>query len=425
MRIENSGVVDEELGWRLDYMPPPYLTEPTATADTVRSLALINQMLDEQINARVLYHFFVKHPEDLEKAPNLDTFFYPDYGLRQGSKSIGRNDSIALILQKIRAHVVGQQDSNTLCSLVLYGPQGTGKTTIAEALASSCQVPLVEVTPSDLLVGGAEGVERRARTVFEALSLLTRVVILFDEFDPVLWKRKPSGDRPSSIFGFLTASMLPKLKTLYKTAGKRSVAYMLITNLIDSLDEPTVRKGRFDDKLGIYPPDVLSRAGRFLSEADALLSENDPLKDLPNDEISKNRLKEIVGELSSGAGMEGLNRKGYFRRPDNKELPKDSTPLHYYLWGGEKPEQLKPDAQLQGVNGEGSEALREYQEWAWVAIWDKRFMKTPVRFYPQILRRWRQIGFQALEKPPAKLPKPRLRWQLILLTKKVIRVLFS
>ena len=49
----------------------------------------------------------------------------------------------------------------------------------------------MEVTPSDIIVGGAEAIERRAKTVFEALSLLTRVVILFDEFDPVLWRRKP------------------------------------------------------------------------------------------------------------------------------------------------------------------------------------------------------------------------------------------
>jgi hypothetical protein len=331
----------ENYGWRFDYMPPPYLTEPCVTAGAVQSLTLINRMLDEQINARVLYHFSVKQREDLEKGPDLDTFFYPDYGLRQGSKSIGRNDSIAILLQKMRAHVAGLQNSDKLFSLVLYGPQGTGKTTIAEALATSCQVPLVEVTPSDLLVWGGEAVERWARIIFEALSLLTRVVILFDEFDPVLWSRDV-GDRrsaPSSIFGFLTASMLPKLKTLHKTAEKRSVVYVLITNLIDSLDEATVRQGRFNKKLGIYPPDVLSRAGRFLSEAAVFMEkvkEKDPSTVLPAvavDELEA-RLTHIL-EISCGAGMEGLNQEGWFRRPNNKEPP-DDAPLHYYIWGGMK-----------------------------------------------------------------------------------------
>jgi hypothetical protein len=263
VRIENKlGVLEETFGWRFEHMPPPYLTEPTATARTVRSLALINRML---------------------------------------------------------------------------------------------------------------------------------------EFDPVLWKRKPSGDRPSSIFAFLTASMLPKLKTLHKTAAKRSVAYVLITNLISSLDEPTVREGRFDKKLGIYPPDLQSPAGRFLSEADAILSEKYKPEVFPNDKDAQDRLKDIIGEISSGAGMEGLTQEGYFRRPANKESPKEGTPLQYYISGDakEKPQRLEPDAVLTKVNGEGPHAVREYQEWAWVDTWDTKFKNK---------------GFQALEEPPVQLLSRHVLW---------------
>src|SRR5205823_15132838 len=99
----------------------------------------------------------------------------------------------------MRDHVVGpklKEDEDRVYSLVLHGPPGTGKTTIVEALALSCESPLVEITPSDIVVKGQEAVERRARTVFEALSLLTRVVILFDEFDPVLARRDPKGATP-------------------------------------------------------------------------------------------------------------------------------------------------------------------------------------------------------------------------------------
>lgn len=88
----------------------------------------------------------------------------------------------------------------------------------------------MEVTPSDIIVGGAEAIERRAKTVFEALSLLTRVVILFDEFDPVLWRRKPDKGVPISVFEFLTPGMLPKLKDLNRAAKKRSLC---------AVDEPS------------------------------------------------------------------------------------------------------------------------------------------------------------------------------------------
>jgi SpoVK/Ycf46/Vps4 family AAA+-type ATPase len=157
----------------------------------------------------------------------------------------------------MRAHIKGvalNSDQPPRCSAVFHGPAGTGKTTFAEALAKSCEVPLVEVTPSDIIVGGEEAVERRIRAVTEALTLLTRVVILFDEFDPVLWRRDPSDSTPRSVFTFLTPGMLPKLKDLRRCAKKRSCAFALSTNLIGGLDPAAVREGRFDQKLGIYSP---------------------------------------------------------------------------------------------------------------------------------------------------------------------------
>lgn len=369
-------------GWSFDYATPPRPTEPGATAQAVQLLGLINEMLDEQINAQVLCHFFVRRPEqlELERGPDLGTLFYPDYGLRLAPPAIRREDSIAISLQKLRAHVSRLQDVDKLYSLVLHGPQGTGKTTIVKALALSCRVPLVEVTPSDIVVRGQEAVERRARAVFEALSLLTRVVILFDEFDPVLWRRDP-GTRPKDVFAFLIPGMLPKLRMLYKTAERRSGAYVLITNLIGSLDEPTIREGRFDDKIGIYPPDVLSRCGRFWSEAAGLLMKEDPPKDpkrLLNDKVSKGRLKTII-EDSGGAGMQALNRQGWFRRS-----------LHYYIDDKGKPDKPGKDARLEGVNGTGERAEVEYLQWAWIERWDTKFGKN---------------GFEELKAPTANVPR--------------------
>lgn len=392
-------------GWSLDYRPPPLPTNQFATATAAQSLALINQMLNEQINAQILQYFSVKQPMALSRGPDLDTLFYPDYGLylsfktHKDLKDLSRKESIAIFLQKMCVHVASLKDSDKLYSLVLHGPQGTGKTTMVEALALSCNVPLVEVTPSDIVVRGEEAVERRARTVFEALSLLTRVVILFDEFDPVLWRRKPSGGRASNVFAFLTPGMLPKLKTLHRSAGKQSVAYVLITNLIGGLDEPAVREGRFDEKVGIYPPDLLSRAGRFLSEATVLGK-----PDLPKDESSKVRLREIM-EISCGAGMQALNREGNFRRPDDNKNLQKGTLLYYYLGGDSdsKPSPLGQDAHFDKgkTNGSGPDADLEYKQWGWVDECDNEFKKK-VTSMPSSS----QPLFEALRNPPKTVPLP-------------------
>ena len=50
--------------------------------------------------------------------------------------------------------------------VLALAPAGTGKTTMIEALAVSCDVKLVEVTPSDLVKFGEEDIEVLARAVF-------------------------------------------------------------------------------------------------------------------------------------------------------------------------------------------------------------------------------------------------------------------
>jgi hypothetical protein len=182
-------------GWAADPAGPARSSEWWTTALAVDALDSIITMLDSVINRQVLQNFLVRYPAELR--PNLENLIYPDFG-------ISAKQSIALKLQRIRAHISrGPRPKQPFFSMVLYGPPGTGKTTVAEALAKSANVPLVEVTPSDILIGGEENVERRAKAVFSALSMLTHVVILFDEFDSILQAREEDKDPPSNIFRFL------------------------------------------------------------------------------------------------------------------------------------------------------------------------------------------------------------------------------
>jgi ATP-dependent 26S proteasome regulatory subunit len=138
---------------------------------------------------------------------------------------------------------------------------------LLEALAKTTSVPLIELSPSDIAVAGQEAIESRARAIFQALSLLTKVVIIFDEFEPVLLsRRRNKGETESddrSIFTFLTPGMLPKLTRLHQAAEEQRFVYYLVTNHYEKLDEAAIREGRFDRHIGIYNPDPLSRAGAF------------------------------------------------------------------------------------------------------------------------------------------------------------------
>ena len=226
--------------------------------------------------------------------------------------------------------------------------------------------------------------------MFEALTLLTRVVILFDEFDPVLWRRDPE-QKERSVFTFLTPGMLPKLKDLRQLARKRSSAFVLSTNLIGCLDEAAVREGRFDKKVGIYPPDPLSRTGRLFNQLDKFLEDEGVKKQLnrPPDHLLQTRVTKVV-ERTKGGAMEKLAKPGWFSAPDGKEAASspeklakkikekqsDKTneylkPFYFIFCDGMECEEAPREAYLKDPIGGVPIAIVEFSQWWWIVEWDE------------------------------------------------------
>jgi hypothetical protein len=381
-----------ESGWTTD--PPP--REPKSlwwlTAVALDALDTIVCMLDQTINRRVLRNFQVRQPETLKLG--LDKLFYPDYGLA--------SESVAITLQKLCQHAGrGPAEPKPLYSLILYGPPGTGKTTLIEAIAKTAGVPLIEVTPSDILVGGAEGMEHRARQVFRALSKLTHVVILFDEFDSILLDRaiRDPEQIPTSVVEFLTPGMLPKLKALSDASKVGRVSYVLATNFLDRIDSAVRRGGRFDAKCGIYPPDAISRLGRLIDQLKKYESELNKektgsrttkanldadlkkLRAVIEKPTLDRQLQEIV-KKTSGGPMDTLGKTGWYSMPnDDKDLKKS---LFGHLLRGQEyeverettrtEEYDKYVAQLKKRKVEPSKTAKLYwDQWERIDEWDTAF----------------------------------------------------
>lgn len=314
-----------EVCWHAE--DPPVPKRPTLWVTAVALLALerIELMLDHKINEGVLAQFSTLRFDKGEKGPRLEDLSFPDYLLSLVPDDI-KNDlppeqrrkwSIAITLEQMHAHVLNatlpSYYSPARFSGVLYGPPGTGKTTLLEALARSTNLPLVQMTPSDIARAGEQGIEKSAKMIFDALSMLTKAVIIFDEFEPILLKRETnSPEEERSIFTFLTPGMLPKLKKLYEAAKQQGIAYCLVTNHYQKLDEAAIRRGRFDEHIAIYHPDSLSRAGMFLDR----LYKHEKVKVL--DDNQKRRFDNAI-KWTEGVNIQDLS-KDFFNVPEKGDL---------------------------------------------------------------------------------------------------------
>lgn len=143
-------------------------------------------------------------------------------------------------------------------SAVLFGPPGTAKTTICEALARKMGWDFLVVDTSVFLADGLGNVAARIRYVFERLQVLDRCVILFDEIEEFCLDRETPGIGMES--RMLTTAMLTAINDLRR--AKRSI-FFLATNRLRAFDSAITRPGRFDLQLFVGTPNLQSRCILF------------------------------------------------------------------------------------------------------------------------------------------------------------------
>jgi hypothetical protein len=172
--------------------------------------------------------------------------------------------------------------------VLLFGPPGTTKTTIARAVAQGLSWPLVTLSPGNFIEQGLEKVEVQSKAVFDQLTQLSQAVVVLDECDELFRARKPSsGDSDNSDLmrtgaAFMTASMLPKLQDLH---DRGRIVVFICTNFLDQMDSAMRRVGRIDHIVAVAPPDEAQR--KHMIEAELRLSDpNKPARAFLDDAIS-------------------------------------------------------------------------------------------------------------------------------------------
>lgn len=132
-------------------------------------------------------------------------------------------------------------------SAFIFGPPGTGKSTIAKAMAKKLKYNYVEITPGQFLADGEQKIITTANFLFKRLKRMKETVIFFDEVDQFVELREKQSAATSK---WIVTSLLPEFQELHNL---KDIKFILATNNIGPVDPAMKRSGRIDFVLPMGP----------------------------------------------------------------------------------------------------------------------------------------------------------------------------
>lgn len=142
--------------------------------------------------------------------------------------------------------------------VLLYGPPGCGKTSVANALAGELQVPFFNVLAPLIVLGMLGELEKKLRELFEEAKQVAPCLIFMDEIDSITPKRDGGAQREME--KRIVAQLLTLMDELtMDKMDNKPVIVIGATNRPDLLDLALRRAGRFDREICLLVPNEAQR----------------------------------------------------------------------------------------------------------------------------------------------------------------------
>ncbi len=171
-------------------------------------------------------------------------------------KQLFRRNFVQIVQNPKIAKAYGIMPCN--CTL-LYGPQGCGKTFIAEKAAQESGLKYKIVNPSDFGSIYIHGSQEKIAETFREAEKSAPMILIFDEFDAIAPKRDSDSNANQ-------ANEVNELLTQLNNCATRGVYVLAATNRPEMLDTAILRTGRVDQMFYVPLPDFKARHDIFALE---------------------------------------------------------------------------------------------------------------------------------------------------------------
>jgi transitional endoplasmic reticulum ATPase len=166
-------------------------------------------------------------------------------------------DEIKAQLQQLQAVIEDPESAirfgvDPPTGLLLAGPPGTGKTTVAKVLAAQARASFYPISAADVISKWVGDSERNIRQLFERARENRPSIVFIDEIDAI------AGQRGQSL-GVHDSHVNQLLAEIDGVSGQRGVFVIGATNRPDQLDPALLRGGRLSRTIFLGLPDEAAR----------------------------------------------------------------------------------------------------------------------------------------------------------------------